>query len=58
MDDNADIASCDIIESAPQAVIFNNPEIETDRVVLPMEYGKYEFPVTVALAVKNKTDYR
>jgi len=54
MDDNADIASCDIIESAPQAVIFNNPEIETDRVVLPMEYGKYEFPVTVALAVKTK----
>ncbi len=54
MDDNADIVSCDIIESAPQAVVFNDPIIEADRVVLPMEYGKYEFPVTVSFAVKTK----
>jgi len=53
LDDHADISSCGITAVAPQAVIFDEPVVEGDQIVLPMDYGKYEFPVTVTLDIKT-----
>jgi len=53
LDDNADISSCGITAVSPQAVVFDSPVLEGNRIILPMDYGKYEFPVTVALDIKT-----
>jgi hypothetical protein len=53
LDDNAHISSCGITAVSPQAVIFDTPVVEGDQITLPMDYGKYEFPVTVTLDIKT-----
>ncbi|MFA5662273.1 MAG: hypothetical protein WC923_08265, partial [Bacteroidales bacterium] len=53
LDDNADISSCGITAVSPQAVVFDTPVVEGDGITLPMDYGKYEFPVTVTLVIKT-----
>lgn len=53
LDDNAHISSCGITAVSPQAVIFDIPLVEGDQITLPMNYGKYEFPVTVTLDIKT-----
>ena len=53
LDDNAHISSCAITAVSPQAVIFDTPVVEGDQITLPMDYGKYEFPVTVTLDIKT-----
>ncbi|MFA5444075.1 MAG: PCMD domain-containing protein [Bacteroidales bacterium] len=53
LDDSADISSCGIASVSPQAVVFNIPVVEGDQIILPMDYGKYEFPVTVTLDIKT-----
>ncbi|MBP6868010.1 MAG: PCMD domain-containing protein [Bacteroidales bacterium] len=53
LDDRASIASCLITDVSPEAVIFNEPQVEEGSIILPMDYGKYEFPVTVTLNIKT-----
>ena len=53
LDDNADISSCGITAVSPQVVVFDTPVVEGDRITLPMDYGKYEFPVTVTLDIQT-----
>jgi len=53
LDDRASVASCLITDVFPEAVVFNEPVIEEDAIVLPMDYGKYEFPVTVTLDIQT-----
>ena len=53
LDDNADISSCGITAVSPQEVVFDTPVVEGDQITLPMDYGKYEFPVTVTLDIKT-----
>jgi len=52
-DDSASIASCQITDVSPEVVIFSEPRVEEGSVVLPMDYGEYEFPVTVTLDIKT-----
>lgn len=54
LDDNATIFTCSITGVMPGAVIFNDPVVDKGTIVLPMDYGKYEFPVTVTLNIKTK----
>ena len=54
LDDNASISACRITEVSPDAVIFNDPVVEEGSIILPMDYGKYEFPVTVTLEIRTK----
>lgn len=51
MDDQADIATCTITSFAPQTVVFGTPYLAEDDVILPLDYGKYEFPVTLSLSI-------
>ena len=51
MDDQADIATCTLSSFTPQTVVFGTPYLAEDDVVLPLDYGKYEFPVTLSLAL-------
>lgn len=53
LDDRADISSCGITAVSPQIVVFEAPVMEGDQIILPMDYGKYEFPVTVTLDIKT-----
>ncbi|HBG54029.1 MAG TPA: hypothetical protein DDW70_07455, partial [Rikenellaceae bacterium] len=53
LDDRASVASCQITDVSPEVVIFSEPQVEEESVVLPMDYGKYEFPVTVTLDIKT-----
>ncbi|MDY0239787.1 MAG: hypothetical protein RBR31_04220, partial [Bacteroidales bacterium] len=53
LDDNADISSCGITAVSPQEVVFDTPVVEGDQITLPMDYGKYEFPVTVTLDIQT-----
>ena len=53
LDDNATVASCTISAHSPEAVIFGEPVVEEGTIILPMDYGKYEFPVSVTLDIRT-----
>lgn len=58
LDDRASVQSCEITAAAPEVVVFDTPRVDGNEIVLPMMYGKYEFPVSVALdiATSQKID--
>lgn len=51
LDNYASVQSCAITAVTPETVIFDVPVVDGNQVLLPMAYGKYEFPVTVTLDI-------
>ncbi|MFY9115817.1 MAG: PCMD domain-containing protein [Bacteroidales bacterium] len=51
LDDYASVKSCAITSFTPQTVVFDTPVVEESNILIPMKYGKYEFPVTVTLDI-------
>ncbi|NLA15483.1 MAG: hypothetical protein GX877_02965 [Bacteroidales bacterium] len=51
LNDHASVTECSITDVVPQTVRFGDPSVKEGGIVLPMEYGKYEFPVTVTLNI-------
>lgn len=53
LNDNASVSTCFITKTAPETVVFGEPVVGNGELVLPMEYGKYEFPVTLTLDIRT-----
>lgn len=53
LDDTATLTACSLVSVSPQTVVFNDPVLKADTIVLPLDYGKYEFPVTVSLDLRT-----
>ncbi len=44
---DVEIKSFEITSSSPSEIILGEPSITMDTVYIPIEYGKYEFPLTI-----------
>ena len=51
LDDRASVQSCEITIATPEVVVFDTPRVDGNEILLPMMYGKYEFPVSVTLDI-------
>lgn len=53
MDDNASVKAVAITQVEPQQAVFTTPVVDDQSVVLPLDYGKYLFPLTVTLDIST-----
>lgn len=51
MDDNASVSKVSVTGVLPSQAVFTTPVVKEDRIVLPSDFGKYLFPLTVTLDV-------
>ncbi len=47
------IRSFEITSHSPESIILGTPEIGADTVYIPIEYGKYEFPLSIYAEVET-----
>ena len=53
LSDNNSISKVSIIGGKPAEAIFDNPRVEGKKIIIPLRFGKYLFPLDVKLDVKT-----
>lgn len=54
LSDNNNIATISVAGEKPEEVVFDTPRIEDKKIIIPLRFGKYLFPLQVKLDIKTE----